>query len=174
MNEGLSASNRRIFSRRLKDARIGDPSAQYDVALMYANGVGVAKDVAQAFAWTKASAEKGHTVAQYLLGSAYSSGLGTPKDEQKALLWFVKSFERGSDKATLKLAKMLAVGQKELAFQFLIESAEQGLAEAQLAVADCYANGNGVEQDRPRAMGWYLRAAERGSPAAQYALGSAH
>ena len=80
MNESLSASNKQTFTRRLKEARIGDPAAQYDVALMYANGVGVGKDIAQAFAWTKASAEKGHTVAQYLLGSAYSSGLGTPKD----------------------------------------------------------------------------------------------
>ena len=111
MNESLSASNKQMFARRLKEARIGDPAAQYDVALMYANGVGVGKDVAQAFAWTKASAEKGHTVAQYLLGSAYSNGLGTPKDVQKALIWFVKSFEHGNEKAALKLARVLGVDQ---------------------------------------------------------------
>ncbi len=65
-----SASDKRNFTRRLKEARIGDPAAQYDVALMYATGVGTGKNVAQAFAWTKAAAEIGHTAAQYLLGSA--------------------------------------------------------------------------------------------------------
>ena len=65
-----SASDKRNFTRRLKEARIGDPAAQYDVALMYATGVGTGKNVAQAFAWTKAAADKGHIAAQYLLGSA--------------------------------------------------------------------------------------------------------
>ena len=174
MSESLSASNKQTFTRRLKEARIGDPAAQYDVALMYANGVGVGKDVAQAFAWTKASAEKGHTVAQYLLGSAYANGLGTPKDVQKALLWFVKSYEHGNEKAALKLARVLGNGQLELAYRFLIESAERGVAEAQLAVADCYASAIGVEQDSRLALDWYRSAAEYGLPAAQFALGQAH
>jgi TPR repeat protein len=162
MSESLSASTKSTFVRRLKEARIGDPAAQYDVALMYANGVGVGKDIAQAFAWTKASAEKGHTVAQYLLGSAYSSGLGAPKDLQKALFWFVRSYEHGNDKAALKLAKVLSVEQSALAFQFLIESAEKGVAEAQLAVAESYANAVGVEQDGRLALEWYRRAAGQG------------
>ena len=174
MNESLSASNKQTFARRLKEARIGDPAAQYDVALMYANGVGVGKDVAQAFAWTKASAEKGHTVAQYLLGSAYSNGLGTPKDVQKGLLWFVKSYEHGNEKAALKLARVLGTGQLELAFQFLTESAERGVAEAQLAVAESYANALGVEQDGRLALDWYRRAAEQGLPGAQFSLGQAY
>jgi TPR repeat protein len=174
MNESLSASNKQTFTRRLKEARIGDPAAQYDVALMYANGVGVGKDVAQAFAWTKASAEKGHTVAQYLLGSAYSNGLGTPKDVQKALLWFVKSYEHGNEKAALKLARVFGAEQLELAFQFLIESAERGVAEAQFAVAQSYANGLGVEQDSRLALDWYRRAAEQGLPGAQFSLGQAY
>jgi TPR repeat protein len=174
MSESLSASNKQTFVRRLKEARIGDAAAQYDVALMYANGVGVGKDVAQAFAWTKAAAEKGHAVAQYLLGSAYTSGLGTPKDVQKALFWFVRSYEQGNEKAALKLAKVLSVEQSALAFQFLIESAEKGVAEAQLAVAESYANAVGVEQDRRLALEWYLRAASQGLAGAQFALGQAH
>ena len=174
MNESLSASNKQTFTRRLKEARIGDPAAQYDVALMYANGVGVGKDVEQAFSWTKASAEKGHTVAQYLLGSAYSSGLGTPKDWQKALFWFFRSYEHGNEKAALKLGRVLSVEQSALAFQFLIESAEKGVAEAQLAVAESYAHAVGVMQDARLALEWYRRAAGQGLAGAQFALGQAH
>lgn len=174
MTEAPSASDKRNFTRRIKEARIGDPAAQYDVALMYATGAGVGKNVSQAFAWTKAAAEKGHTAAQYLLGSAYSGGLGTPKDEQKALFWFTKAYEHGNDKASLKLAKVLAAGQPTLSFQFAIESAEKGLAEAQLTVADCYAQALGVEKNNGLALVWYLRAAEQGLPVAQFALGQAY
>jgi TPR repeat protein len=130
--------------------------------------------VLQAFAWTKAAAEKGHTAAQYLLGSAYAGGLGTPKDEQKALSWFVKAHEHGNEKASLRLAKILAPGQPALAFQFAVESAEKGLAEAQLTVAECYAKALGVPRDHALAVAWYQRAAEQGVAAAQFALGQAY
>ena len=169
-----SASDKRNFTRRLKEARIGDPSAQYDVALMHATGVGTGKNVAQAFAWTKAAADKGHTAAQFLLGSAYSSGLGTPKDEQKALFWYSKAYDHGNEKAALKLAKVLAVGQPGLAFQFALESAEKGLADAQLMVADNYTQGVGTQTDGRLALVWYQRAAEQGLAAAQFAVGQAH
>ena len=174
MTEAPSASDKRNFTRRIKEARIGDPAAQYDVALMYATGAGVGKNVSQAFAWTKAAAEKGHVAAQYLLGSAYSGGLGTPKDEQKALFWFTKAYEHGNEKASLKLAKVLAAAQPTLSFQFAIESAEKGLSEAQLTVADCYAQALGVERNNSLALVWYQRAAEQDLPVAQFALGQAY
>jgi TPR repeat protein len=56
MTDSQSSSEKRNFTHRLKEARIGDPAAQYDVALMYATGAGVGKSVSQAFAWTKAAA----------------------------------------------------------------------------------------------------------------------
>jgi len=174
MSESPSTSDKRAFTRRLKEARIGDPAAQYEVALMYATGLGVGKNVLQAFAWTKTAAEKGHTAAQYLLGSAYAGGLGTPKDAQKALFWYIKAYDHGNEKASLKLAKVLAVGQPALAFQFAIESAEKGLADAQLAVAECYAEAIGVQHDSRLALVWYQRAAEQGVAAAQFALAQAH
>jgi TPR repeat protein len=174
MSESASSSDKRNFTRRLKEARIGDPVAQYEVALMYATGAGVGRNVSQAFAWTKAAAEKGHTAAQYLLGSAYAGGLGTPKDAQKAMFWFMKAHDHGNEKASLKLAKVLEVAQPALAFQFAMESAEKGLADAQLAVAECYADAIGVEHDNQMALAWYQRAAEQGVAAAQFALAQAH
>jgi TPR repeat protein len=165
------ARDKRKFTARLKEARIGDPAAQYDVALMYATGVGVAKSVAQAFTWTKTAAEKGYVPAQFLLGSAYLGGLGVPKDEQKALIWFLRSHEHGNEKASLKLARLLAVAQPASAFQFAMEAAEKGLAEAQCMVAECLAMGTGVAADVDQSLHWYERAAELGSAAAQFALG---
>lgn len=171
MNDSTSAKDKRRFATRLKEARIGDQAAQYDVALMFANGVGVSKSVAHAFTWAKAAAEKGHVGAQYLLGIAYSGGLGTHKDEQRALSWFLKAHERGSEKAAFKLARVMALEQPVLAFRFALEAAEKGLAEAQVAVADSYTIGAGVDADAGQSLYWYQRAAEQGASPAQYALG---
>ena len=59
MEPAVHTRESRNFERQLKQARIGDPVAQYEVGLMYANGLGVAKSVEQALAWTRAAAEKG-------------------------------------------------------------------------------------------------------------------
>ena len=128
MNDSHVVKDKRKFAARLKEARIGDPVAQYEVALMYANGVGVGKSVGQAFAWTKAAAEKGHPAAQNLLGSAYLGGLGASKDDQKALFCFLKAYEQGSEKASFKLAKILATPQPTLVFQFALDAAERAFA----------------------------------------------
>lgn len=171
MSDSASARDKRKFAARLKEARIGDPVAQYDVALMYANGVGVGKNISQTFEWTKAAAEKGHPAAQYLLGSAYLGGLGTLRNEQKALFCFLKAYEFGNEKAAFKLARILATQQPALAFQFALDAAERGLVEAQFNVGDCYACGNGVAADTGQATDWYQRAAAQGYAPALYALG---
>ena len=64
MNSNLSPKDKRKFVARLKDARIGDPAAQYDIALMYANGVGVGKNVAKAFEWTFVSKTARHMLCR--------------------------------------------------------------------------------------------------------------
>ena len=49
--------------------------------------------------------------------------------------------------------------------------AEQGEADAQYNLGDCYYNGNGVEQSYSKAAKWFRLAAEQGLAQAQYALG---
>ena len=49
--------------------------------------------------------------------------------------------------------------------------AEQGEADAQYNLGDCYYNGNGVEQSYSKAAKWYRLAAEQGHAKAQYNLG---
>ena len=46
----------------------GDANAQYNLARMHLDGVGVAKDSRQALRWLYLAAEKGHLQAQALLG----------------------------------------------------------------------------------------------------------
>ena len=42
----------------LASARQGDSDAQYNLGLMYANGEGVARDLVEAWAWTKLAADQ--------------------------------------------------------------------------------------------------------------------
>jgi TPR repeat protein len=173
MSEPSIPRTKREFLKCLKEARIGDPVAQYDVALMYANGAGINKNLEQALHWTRLAAEKGHVSAQYLLARSYQQGLGTNKDPVKALSWYQRAAERGNEKATLKLATLFLEPQNEVAFMLAMDAAKAGLPQAQMAVADQLSKGLGVMQNIDEANQWYRAAAEQGLASAQMAMGKA-
>ncbi len=58
------------------EAEQGEPTAQYNLGLMYAAGVGVLKDDAEAVRWWHLAAEQGNVDAQYALGSVYAGAPG--------------------------------------------------------------------------------------------------
>ncbi len=62
-------------------------------------------------------------------------------------------------------------GDYATAFKEFKESAEQGLAMAQLALGLLYSDGQGVPQDYAEAIKWYRLAAEQGLAPAQTNLG---
>jgi uncharacterized protein len=66
----------------------GDPNAQYDLARMYLDGVGVSKDAAQAARWLHLAADKNHAEAQALLGQLLFAGRdGVPRQRGLGLMW---------------------------------------------------------------------------------------
>ena len=50
------------------------------------------------------------------------------------------------------------------------KAAEQGDADAQYNLGNCYGRGEGVEQDKAEAVKWYHKAAEQGNKNAKEAL----
>ena len=56
------------------------------------------------------------------------------------------------------------------AFRLFKEEAEQGHAEAQLALGRYYIKGELVEKDEAEAVEWFKKAAEQGNPLAQFFL----
>lgn len=62
------------------------------------------------------------------------------------------------------------VDPAEMAKEYL-EAAEQGDADAQVSIGDCYYNGDGVEQSYAEAVKWYRLAAEQGNLSAMNYLG---
>jgi len=55
---------------------------------MYANGVGVPEDDAEAVRWYRLAAEQGNAGAQSSLGLSYANGEGVPEDFVLAYMWW--------------------------------------------------------------------------------------
>ena len=53
-------------------------------------------------------------------------------------------------------------------------SAQQGDAEAQWFLGDCYFFGDGVEKNKREAVNWYFLSAEKGNAEAQRRLGACY
>ena len=74
-------------------AEPADAEAQYQLALRYVTGAGVAPDEAAALRWMRQAAEQGHVGAQYQLGSYYT--LPDSRDDQQAVQWLRRAAEQG-------------------------------------------------------------------------------
>lgn len=59
-------------------------------------------------------------------------------------------------------------------FEYYINAAKQGDANAQFKVGVYYDKGKGVTQDLTKAVEWYTKAAEQGYAKAQYNLGNSY
>jgi TPR repeat protein len=77
-----------------------------------------------------------------------------------------QSFEEG--------VAALGKGENAAAVRLFTDSASQGDAKSQYALAEMYRLGQGVATDPKAALGWYRKAAEAGNPGAAYRLGLAY
>lgn len=84
----------------------GSAEAQYEIAMLYKTGSGVAKSTANAFTYMKSAAEAGFTKAYRELGEMYHGGRGTTKDRSQAEYWYKKAVQAGDQKAQKILNNM--------------------------------------------------------------------
>ncbi len=78
----------------------GDADAQYNLARMYLDGRGTAKDVRQAARWLYLAADKGHVASEALLGQLLFNGCdGVPAQRAKGLMWLSLARDGVTDKA---------------------------------------------------------------------------
>jgi TPR repeat protein len=86
----------------------GEPLGQYNLALMYAQGVGVMKDEAEAAKWMRKAADQGLPAAEFGLGAMYQEGHGVPRSEAESIKWYRKATAQGEVRAMNNLAFLLA------------------------------------------------------------------
>jgi uncharacterized protein len=115
LENGVAAYNRldSVTAWRLLQplAERGDAGAQALVGNMYARGLGVAYDGAQAVRWWRRAAEQGDASAQEELATAYFWGDGVEQDHSEAAKWFLKAAVRGGTFAQISLAFLYERGE---------------------------------------------------------------
>ncbi len=92
-------------------AKKGDAPAQFNLGVLYAQGLGVKKDPAMAAVWDRRAAKKGYTPAQFNLGEAYFSGVGVAADMNKAVYWWTTAAKRHHVKAQYNLGYLYLLGK---------------------------------------------------------------
>lgn len=99
LQEGVAAYESGNLPLALKEfraaAETNDASCQYNLALMYERGIGVAKDEKEARVWYQKAAEQGNSSAQFNLGVLFENGHGGEVDFAQANRWYRKAAEQG-------------------------------------------------------------------------------
>ena len=112
-NDGLIAYNSGDYTKAFQEWQIlaehGQVRAQYNVAWMYAYGVGTLKDYGASVAWYKIAAEQGYVHAQYNLANMYLRG--DIRNDEEAVYWFRRAAEQGDAPAQYNLGLMYANGK---------------------------------------------------------------
>ncbi len=116
-------------------AEQGQASAQYNLAVLYANGWGLPEDQELALRWYYKAAEQGHPAAQFNLGVMHENGQGIPADYKEAFRWYDKAARQGDADAQANLGRLYFQGKgtprdKLLAYAWFSAAAEQGVENA--------------------------------------------
>jgi hypothetical protein len=89
----------------------GDADAQFNLAVLYGSGQGVAQDWTEAAHWLRLAADQGHAPGQSALGLVYREGLGVQPDLVEAVRWVRRGADQGDVSGQFLLASMYANGQ---------------------------------------------------------------
>lgn len=117
-------------------ANQGQPAAQYRLAKLYENGIGIEKDLNTAMQLLERSANSGNRIAMHDLGHYYATGAAmTQPDIDKAVTWFQRA-------------------------------AERGVLDSQFNLGVLYQEGSGVAKSPVDSYVWYAIAGSQGDPMA--------
>ena len=100
---GRDAYDRGDYGTALKEweplAKQGHALAQFQLGVLYSQGLGVPQNYGEAAKWVRLSAEQGETEAQFNLGRMYFEGLGVAQDWVLALMWTQLAATQGHEAA---------------------------------------------------------------------------
>jgi TPR repeat protein len=114
-DEGIAAYQANNLPLAYKEfraaAETGHMDSQFNLGLMYENGIGIAKDEKEAIVWYLKAAEQGSAFAQYNVAVLYENGRGTAVDFAQANEWYRKASVQGDPLAIGNLGMLYVRGQ---------------------------------------------------------------
>lgn len=112
---GVTAARAGDYERARREwqslAESGHRDAQFNLALLYENGLGVERDGVIAAQWYRRAGEQGDRTAQAYLGEMHAQGLGVARDDVEALVWYRRAAELGHPAAQYNVGVFYAMGR---------------------------------------------------------------
>ena len=151
----------------LKAANQGLAPAEFEVALSYENGTGVAQDDQIAMQWLRKAANQGFASAQYELAVHFFIGRAGSMSKTEAMAWLAKAADQDHPQAMRNLAIIYLTGQDvaadpKKAMALLHRGAGDGYAIFFNYLGKIYEQGDAVERDPVVAYAMYSIAVARG------------
>lgn len=117
----------------------GIPNAQYNLGVLYHQGLGVERDLGRALYWYREAAKENHPEAQYNLGIAHIEGIGTDYNADLAAAFFEQAANNGIVEAGYNLGLiyengLLGEANPESALFWYKIASDQGSPDAQTAM----------------------------------------
>ncbi len=159
-NRGLEAYNLGDYQTALRewliDANQGDSAAQNNVGTMYAYGLGVPTNYAEAAYWYRLAADQGNTDAQQALGWHYINGEGVPQEYAEAMRWYHLAANQGHVGAQIDLGSIYYNGRGVLEnyiaaymwYNLAAAQGDKGASEAKEALREGMTNAQISEAQR--------------------------
>ena len=154
--------------------------AMLNLGVAYENGLGKAKDVAQAVIWYRKAAEKGQVIAATNLGVILDEGRGVPPDPAEARKWFEFAVSKGDVQAMTSLGWMYDRGVAGLpmdhvkANELYQKAMEGGDLQGMENFGESLIMGEGVAKDVARGLQLVQQAHDGGNGMATYNLARYH
>ena len=174
-----------LISKLEQQANEGNAQAQFDLAMCYAEGEGIQRNIELAFEWNQKAAEQGYAKAQLNLGLYYLKLYYSVKDDEPSsqpMYKAVRTFIRNLDEETspnliywpISIIKLSLHKRSEnnitLAIDLFNKSAAQDCIEAQYCLAFCYSEGMKVKRNDKLAFKLFKQIADQGYLPAYYQL----
>ncbi len=170
-----------VYSHELKPlmrkANMGEPRAQYELALHYRLGKELPKDMMLALKWCERAARQNHIEAQKTLAAMYSEHDGTPVDYPTALKWYRKAARSGDHQAQIIVADWLLEGKgtnpdPKKSLQWYLKASEYKHANPKVfyMLGQLFSLGKGIEQNLTMAASWFEKSATMGHVDSQMRL----
>ena len=136
------------------------------LAFLFVTAVFLPADDLADLASLTAKAESGDVVAQLDLACRYRDGKGTAHDDTGAMKWAHRAADRGHAEAmdfigSAYLRGAVVKRNPEIAVGYFKAAAPES-AQAAFNLGQCYFGAQGTEQNIPKALEWWKKAADRG------------
>src|SRR5690606_23544949 len=167
---GLYVSALKYATARV-EANRNDAAAMTLLGELYAQGLAVPPDFAEAASWYRLAHEKGDAHATFAPAMLTTNGQGLARDRTRAEALLEEAAGKGHPVASYNLALLLlpkrTEADDERAVALLERAAEADIGDAQYALAVLYREGRGVPVNRIKMAEWLARAAENDNVPAQ-------